>query len=72
MARQSRHKQCAFCKKHVEHIDFKDVAILQKYLSSWAKIKSMRESGNCAKHQRKLSDAIKYARFMALLSFTSR
>lgn len=72
MARQSKRKQCAFCKKHTDHIDFKDVAVLQKYLSPWAKIKTTRESGNCAKHQRGLATAVKHARFMALLSFTSR
>lgn len=72
MAKQSRHKQCAFCKKHTDEIDFKDIGVLQKYLSSWGKIKGIRESGNCAKHQRFLSHAIKRARFMALMAFTSR
>ncbi len=71
MAKASKHKQCSFCKKNID-IDFKDVSILQKYLTSWAKIKGVRESGNCAKHQRLLAQAIKRARFMALLSFTSR
>ncbi|MDO8513796.1 MAG: 30S ribosomal protein S18 [bacterium] len=72
MARQSKYKQCAFCKKRIDEIDFKDVAVIQKYITSWGKIKSIRESGSCAKHQRSLSHAIKRARFMALLAYTNK
>jgi small subunit ribosomal protein S18 len=68
----NRRKQCAFCKKKIEEIDYKDTAVLQKYLTAWSKIKGVRETGNCAKHQRFLSKAIKHARFMALLTYTSR
>jgi len=65
-------KQCYFCRKKIEVIDFKDSQALQKYLSGWAKMKSARDTGTCSKHQRQLSEAIKRARFMALLPYVKR
>lgn len=65
-------KTCFFCKKNLNDIDYRDVALLEKYLSNWAKIKPGRESGTCAKHQRKLARALKAARYMALLPYVRR
>ncbi|NCN24698.1 30S ribosomal protein S18 [Candidatus Berkelbacteria bacterium CG_4_9_14_3_um_filter_39_23] len=63
-------KKCIFCQHKVTAIDFKETALLGRFLSSWAKIKPARENGTCAKHQRKLKLAIKNARFMGLMPFT--
>ena len=53
----------------VEHIDYKDVARLRKFLSDRAKIEPRRKTGTCARHQRAVSVALKRARHMALLPY---
>ena len=63
--------QCRFCREGVGYIDYKDIATLQKLLTNRGKIFSRKRSGNCAKCQRKVQRAIKRARFMALLPFSS-
>lgn len=65
-------KSCFFCKKGVQVIDYSDPAGLDHYLTSWGKIKPARETGVCAKHQRKLARAIKNARYLALLPYVRR
>lgn len=69
--RKSRKKTCQFCVDKVAEIDYKDVAKLRRYLTERAKIVPRRMSGNCAKHQRQLTTAIKRARIIALLPFTT-
>lgn len=69
MARQR--KQCFFTKKNIRP-DYKDVSTLQRYLTSWAKIKESKDTGTCAKCQRQLAPAIKRARYLALLPYTTR
>ena len=64
-----RRRVCGFCVDKVEHIDYKDVARLRKYLSERAKIEPRRKTGTCARHQRALSVALKRARHMALLPY---
>lgn len=68
---RSRRKVCAFCVDHVREIDYKDSSRLRRYLSDRGKIEPRRKTGTCAKHQRKLSVALKNARFMALLPYTA-
>lgn len=68
---RSRRKVCAFCVDHVREIDYKDVGRLRRYLSDRGKIEPRRKTGTCAKHQRRLSVALKNARFMALLPYTA-
>ena len=63
--------QCRFCRAGVKYIDYKDVEVLGKLLTHRGKIFSRKRSGNCAKCQRKVKRAIKRARFMALLPFTT-
>jgi small subunit ribosomal protein S18 len=63
--------QCRFCRSKVKHIDYKDLEVLSKLLTHRGKIFSRKRSGNCASCQRKVRLAIKRARFMALLPFTS-
>lgn len=61
-------KLCKFCTKNAE-IDYKDPNLLRQYLSERGKILAARVTGTCAKHQRKLAQAIKRARILALLPF---
>lgn len=68
---RSRRKVCAFCVDHVREIDYKDVSRLRRYLSDRGKIEPRRKTGTCAKHQRRLSVALKRARHMALLPYTA-
>lgn len=74
MAKKKKTKQvrfkkgCIFCKKNLE-IDYKNIELLSRFLSSKGKIISRRISGVCAKHQRKLAREIKRARFLALLPY---
>jgi small subunit ribosomal protein S18 len=69
--RRSRKRVCNFCVDKVEEIDYKDVNRLKKYITERGKILPRRISGNCAKHQRELTVAIKRARVVALLPFTA-
>lgn len=69
--RKPRRKVCSFCVDKVEGIDYKDVNKLRRYVTERGKILPRRISGNCAKHQRQLTIAIKRARNIALLPFTS-
>lgn len=68
----TKKRYCYFCVKQVEEIDYKNSQILHRFISSYAKIVPPRRSGVCSKHQRKLATAIKRARTMALLPFTTR
>jgi len=60
---------CHFCADRVEYIDYKDTAVLRKYMSDRAKIRARRVTGNCPRHQREVAVAIKNAREMALLPY---
>jgi len=62
-------KVCYFCKNNIDYIDYKDVNLLKKFISERGKIIPKRTSGVCAWHQRRLANAIKRARHMALLPF---
>ena len=62
---------CSFCVDRIDHIDYKDVPRLRKYLSERAKIIPRRVTGTCAEHQRELTVAIKRARHVALLPYVS-
>jgi small subunit ribosomal protein S18 len=62
--------QCRFCREGREYIDYKDTETLGKLLTNRGKIFSRKRSGNCAKCQRRVKQAIKRARYMALLPFT--
>jgi small subunit ribosomal protein S18 len=59
---------CPFCKGNMK-IDYKDVSVLSRYISSQGKIVSRRRSRACAKHQRSLAQAIKRARYLAMLPY---
>ena len=65
--KQQRH--CMFCVKNINHVDYKNTKLLQRYISSYGKIVPRKRNHVCAFHQRKLSAAIKKARIMALIPF---
>jgi len=68
--RRKRRKVCAFCVDKIAVVDYKDTSRLRKFLTERAKILPRRITGNCARHQRQLTRAIKRARQMALLPYT--
>ena len=70
--RKGKKKYCQFCADQASYIDYKDIALLRKYLSERGKIRARRVTGNCSQHQRLVSSAVKNAREMALLPFSSR
>lgn len=69
--RRPRKKVCVFCVDKVEDIDYKEIGRLRKFVTERGKILPRRISGNCAKHQRQLTSAIKRARSIALLPYTA-
>ena len=69
--RRAKRKVCNFCADKAASIDYKDVAKLRKYISEKGKILPRRVTGTCAMHQRKLTTAIKRARIIALIPFTT-
>jgi small subunit ribosomal protein S18 len=69
--RKPKKRVCNFCIDKVEHIDYKDVNKIRRYVSERGKIIPRRISGNCAKHQRQITVAIKRARNIAFLPFTA-
>ena len=69
--RRPKRKICSFCVDKIEKVDYKQYEKLKRFLTERGKILPRRISGNCAKHQRQLTRAIKRARIMALLPFTS-
>lgn len=65
--RKTRRKVCIFCVDKIKMIDYKDVGKIRKFVNEKGKILSRRITGNCAKHQRMVTSAIKRARVLALL-----
>jgi len=65
----ARRKTCFFCEEKVAHIDYKQADMLQGFLTERGKIRPRRQTGTCARHQRRLAEAIKRARHLALLPF---
>ena len=65
--RRKKKKICQMCAG--KSVDYKDVMIINKYISEKGKILPRRMTGACAKHQRQIAEQIKYARFMALIPY---
>ncbi|MDP9223753.1 MAG: 30S ribosomal protein S18 [Actinomycetota bacterium] len=70
--RRGKKKYCQFCADKTKYIDYKDISMLRKFMSDRGKIRARRVTGNCSEHQRLVSQAIKNAREMALLPYSSR
>ncbi len=68
--RRPRRRICSFCADGASNIDYKDIDKLRRYLSERGKILPRRVTGNCAHHQRMMTQAIKRSRMVALLPYT--
>jgi len=64
-------KRCYFCRNKIDEIDYKNIELLSKFTTKGGKILSRRNTRVCARHQKKLTQAIKRARNLALIPFTS-
>ncbi|MBV8164514.1 MAG: 30S ribosomal protein S18 [Candidatus Eremiobacteraeota bacterium] len=69
--RKPKRKSCSMCAEKLTALDYKDTLRLRRFITERGKIVPRRISGNCAKHQRWLTDAVKRARVIALLPFTA-
>jgi len=65
-------QQCFFCSQNLKEVDYKEVDLLKRFVSSQAKIIDPRHTSVCAKHQRKVAQAVKRARFMGLLAYVRK
>jgi small subunit ribosomal protein S18 len=70
--KKGKKKYCQFCADKTSYIDYKDIALLRKFVSDRGKIRARRVTGNCSEHQRLVARAVKNAREMALLPYTAR
>ncbi len=67
-----RKRYCKFCADKIPFIDYKDIKSLRSFLTERGKILAGRMNGNCAKHQRELTQAIKRARSIALMPYVEK
>jgi small subunit ribosomal protein S18 len=70
--KRQKRKVCIFCKDRIDYVDYKDTTTLRKFVSERGKIRARRVTGNCAQHQRDVAAAVKNAREMALLPYSTR
>ena len=71
MGFRGRRKVCSFCMDKVKVIDWKNFSNLRRFVDDGGSIRARRKTGTCAKHQRRLAVAVKRARHLALLPYTS-
>ncbi len=69
---RQRKRFCYFCRENIDNIDYKNVSMLEKFISDKGKIRPRRSTGNCVQHQKKIAMAIKRARIMALIPYYKR
>ncbi len=69
---RQRKRYCFFCKENIDIIDYKNIGMLERYISDRGKIRPRRSSGNCVLHQRRVAMAIKRARVLALIPYYQR
>jgi small subunit ribosomal protein S18 len=69
--RFQRRRICTFCVDKIDTIDYKNINLLRRFVSDTGQIDSRRRTGTCAKHQRRVTRAIKRARYLALLPYTA-
>jgi len=70
--RRMTHKPCTLCRDKAPWVDYKDVAVLRRYMSDRGRIRAQRVTGNCIQHQRAIALAVKTARELALLPYAQR
>ncbi|MTI93918.1 MAG: 30S ribosomal protein S18 [Firmicutes bacterium] len=68
---RKRKRVCSFCVDKIDHVDFRNADKLRRYISDRGKILPRRITGNCARHQRQLTLAIKRSRFLALMPYST-
>jgi len=71
MAMVKGKKICRFCENNINYINYKDERILRRFTNERGKIIPRRITGNCARHQRKITNAIKRGRILAIIAFES-
>lgn len=71
LRKPGKKKACQFCKEKSGGIDYKDTALLRKFVSDRGKIRARRVTGNCVQHQRDIAIAVKNAREVALLPYSA-
>ncbi|HBB02719.1 MAG: 30S ribosomal protein S18, small subunit ribosomal protein S18 [Candidatus Peregrinibacteria bacterium GW2011_GWF2_38_29] len=64
-----QNRKCKLCANQIKEVDYKNVGLLQKYITKYMKIVPRYYSGTCIKHQKRLATAIKRARIVALMPF---
>ncbi len=69
--RKPKKKVCVFCKEKIAYVDYKDTALLRKFISDRGKIRARRVTGVTSQQQRQIARAVKNAREMALLPYTA-
>jgi small subunit ribosomal protein S18 len=69
---RSRKKVCRLCEEKITDLDYKDVKRVERLVSERGKILSRRITGACAKHQRKIEEVVKIARFLALVPYVKK
>ena len=69
---KAKSMDCYFCKRNLKEIDWKDQKSLKRFLTGLGKIRKRERTELCARHQRKLSQAVKRARHLGVLSATSK
>ena len=62
-------RKCRFCIDQSDYVDYKNLRLLRKFMSQYMKIVPRYYSGNCVTHQKRLANAVKKARIMALIPF---
>jgi len=67
-----RKRVCFFCTEKINEIDYKDSDVIRKFMTHQGKISTRKRTGTCSKHQRMLSSAIKRARFMGIVPYTTK
>jgi small subunit ribosomal protein S18 len=68
--RRPKRRVCSYCVDHIDYVDYKEAGRLRRFTSERGKLLPRRITGNCARHQRQLTAAVKRARILALLPFT--
>lgn len=69
--KKERMRRCMLCVQNNNYVDYKNLKLLSKHLSSFARILPRRHTGTCVRHQRLVANAIKRARILALLPYTT-
>ncbi|MDY6913637.1 MAG: 30S ribosomal protein S18 [Planctomycetota bacterium] len=70
--KKSRYREqakCRFCRDKISEVDYKDVSVLNKLTTQQGKMFSRKRSGNCARHQRLVKNAVKLARYIGLMPY---